>query len=91
MVVQILLEAGADVNAPASSEGRMVLQAAATTSDIELVRTLLEIGADVNAPAGEEKGRTALQAAATWATLNSFEFCWRLVQTSMPQLVKKRE
>lgn len=63
-VVQLLLDWGADVNAPASNRyGSTALQAAAHTEDANLVSLLLENDADVNAPAGQNGGRTALQAA----------------------------
>jgi hypothetical protein len=66
-LAQILLEAGADVNALASQHGpgKTALQVAASNGPFELVQTLLEAGAYVNAPAGREiSGKTALQAAA---------------------------
>ncbi|RDW66551.1 hypothetical protein BP6252_10186 [Coleophoma cylindrospora] len=71
-LVQLLLAAGADVNAPAAQEeGRTALQAAAEGGYFELVQLLLAAvqlllaaGADVNAPAAQGEGRTALQAAA---------------------------
>ncbi|KAA8907990.1 ankyrin repeat-containing domain protein [Sphaerosporella brunnea] len=67
-VVQALLDAGADVNAPLAwgpAGGKTALQEAAR-KDIELVHLLLSSGANVNAPAAENRlnGRTALQAAA---------------------------
>ncbi|KAH6973072.1 ankyrin repeat-containing domain protein [Ilyonectria sp. MPI-CAGE-AT-0026] len=63
-VAQLLLDWGADVNAPASCwYGRTALQAAAHTEDANLVSLLLKNDADVNAPAGQKGGRTALQAA----------------------------
>ncbi|KAH8686472.1 ankyrin repeat-containing domain protein [Ilyonectria robusta] len=63
-VAQLLLDWGADVNAPASHwYGRTALQAAAHTEDANLVSLLLKNDADVNAPAGQKGGRTALQAA----------------------------
>jgi len=68
-VVQMLLEAGADINAPAAAGpygGKTALQEAVTKEHIELVQLLLTAGADVNAPATKNRstGRTALQAAA---------------------------
>jgi ankyrin repeat protein len=64
-VVEILLAARADVNAPAGKiQGRTALQAAAGKGHVEMVGRLLGAGADVNAPADVADGRTALQAAA---------------------------
>lgn len=54
-VVQILLVAGADVNAP--QKGRMcasILESAIFTGDEELVQILLKEGADVNRGSGLE-------------------------------------
>ncbi|KAL6406844.1 hypothetical protein AUP68_09653 [Ilyonectria robusta] len=63
-VAQLLLDWGADINAPASRwHGRTALQAAAHTEDANLVSLLLKNDANVNAPAGQKGGRTALQAA----------------------------
>ncbi|MCJ1308046.1 hypothetical protein MMC25_001696 [Agyrium rufum] len=65
-VVDRLLAAKADVNAPASeSNGRTALQAAAGGGHLDVVDRLLAVKADVNARASESYGsRTALQAAA---------------------------
>jgi ankyrin repeat protein len=65
-LVTLLIEKGADVNAPASEDGgRTALQAAADGGHTDLVKMLIEEkGADTNAPASEYGGRTALQAAA---------------------------
>ncbi|KAK2801241.1 hypothetical protein FQN50_007801 [Emmonsiellopsis sp. PD_5] len=58
--VKYLLEHGAEVED--STHTQTVLQAAAETRNIEIVRYLVEIGcADVNAPARGKFGRTALQ------------------------------
>ena len=64
-VVGILLEHGADINAPAVDEGGMTaLQAAARAGNFGLVQTLLNSGSEINAAASHNGGRTALQAAA---------------------------
>ncbi|KAF2261444.1 ankyrin, partial [Lojkania enalia] len=64
-LVQILLDAGADINAPpVDQRGRTALQAAAGNGNIELVRILLDAGAGINAPPADQEGRTALQATA---------------------------
>ncbi|KAI9776663.1 MAG: hypothetical protein M1839_009469 [Geoglossum umbratile] len=62
--VELLLQAGSDVNAPpAEYTGRTALQAAAEHGHYAIVELLLLHGANINAPAAEEDGRTALQAA----------------------------
>ncbi|KAF7974001.1 hypothetical protein HWV62_13619 [Athelia sp. TMB] len=63
-IVRLLLERGADVNAPAGPKGT-ALQIASGCDEIDIVRLLLEHGADANAPAGPEG--TALQAVISWA------------------------
>ena len=68
-MVELILEAGADVNAPAcgcGSGGRTALQMAVglTEPSSGLLQLLLDEGADVNAPAAPgSTGRTALEAA----------------------------
>jgi Ankyrin repeats (3 copies) len=60
-IVKILLDAGADVNAPpADKSGKTALAAAAGRGHIGLCQTLLDAGADVNAPPADEEGKTAL-------------------------------
>jgi ankyrin repeat protein len=62
---QLLLDAGADVNAPvAYNEGRTALQAAAEKGEIEMVQVLLAANADVNALPAQCAGVTALQVSA---------------------------
>ena len=73
-LVRILLDAGADVNAPPTGsvgqDKHTALQAAAKGGNLELVQILLDAGADVNAPPETTNltctnhGYTALQAAA---------------------------
>lgn len=63
--MELLLAAGADVNANAGEyNGRRALQAAAAGGDWTVVNMLLDAGAQVNAEAGADGGRTVLQAAA---------------------------
>lgn len=64
--VDILIKAGANINAPASTgeHGRTSLQAAAEVGNVDLVQHLLLAGAQVNTPAAQDNGVTALQAAA---------------------------
>ena len=64
-VVGILVEHGADINAPAvDEEGITALQAAARADNFGLVQILLNSGSHINAAASHSGGRTALQAAA---------------------------
>ena len=65
--ILLLLEHGADVNAPAGAEfGRTALQAATSAEepDPNIIDLLLLYGADVNAPPATRGGVTALQGAA---------------------------
>jgi ankyrin repeat protein len=63
-VVQLLLNARCDSNAPPITSRRLTpLQAAASQNTVAGVRLLLEHGAAINAPAAASRGRTALQAA----------------------------
>lgn len=63
-VVLLLLDLGANVNAPASpSSGVTALQSACFQGHISLARLLIDRGADVNSPPGKSNGYTALQGA----------------------------
>ena len=63
-IVHLILDAGADINAPAcQSGGRTALQEPAIKGTLAYVRMLLQKGADFNAPPSEARGFTALQAA----------------------------
>ncbi|OAR01801.1 hypothetical protein LLEC1_07687 [Akanthomyces lecanii] len=63
-VVELLLDAGADVNAPpAPTKGYTALQGAVGKDNVRLVKLLLSRGANVNGPASPEHGATALQRA----------------------------
>ncbi len=63
MLVQLLCDAGADVNAPAyPMGGRTALQAAIENGDHTVIESVLAAGADVNAAAAENYGITALAA-----------------------------
>jgi ankyrin repeat protein len=69
-IVKLLLELGAEVNAPPSPvAGRTALQAAARGGFGVIVQLLLENGAQVNAPSARYKGITALQGACLHGTL----------------------
>lgn len=63
-IVKLLLEGGAEVNAPPSPvAGRTALQAAARGGFGPIVHLLLSLGAQANAPSARYKGITALQGA----------------------------
>ncbi|KAL3462774.1 ankyrin repeat-containing domain protein [Aspergillus heterothallicus] len=64
-IVRLLLDAGADLNAPAQRKrGRTALQAAVEDGNIDLVQQFLDAGADVHGAPALEDGTTALQSAA---------------------------
>jgi ankyrin repeat protein len=64
-IVKLLLNTGADINAPASPDrGKTALQAAVQRGNISIIKLLLQLGADCNALAAKSYGGTALQFAA---------------------------
>ncbi|KAL3486920.1 ankyrin repeat-containing domain protein [Aspergillus germanicus] len=64
-IVQLLLNAGAAVNAPAQGVGgRTALQAAAEAGSLAFTKLLIHYGANVNALGSHNLGVTAVQAAA---------------------------
>lgn len=64
-IAQKLIDAGADVDAPAGHYfGRTALQLAAERGNMEMFQLLRSYNADVNAPPAAWRGVTALQAAA---------------------------
>ncbi|KAI1075516.1 hypothetical protein F5B20DRAFT_377976 [Whalleya microplaca] len=70
-VVQLLLDHGANVNAPTTFKiKRTPLQKAAETGNLELVRMLISYGANANAEAAVNGGGTALQMAAISGNCN---------------------
>jgi ankyrin repeat protein len=63
--IKLLLEAGADINAPASPlQGKTALQAAVKYGKAPIIKLILQQGADCNALAAKSYGATALQFAA---------------------------
>ncbi|RDW58768.1 hypothetical protein BP6252_13244 [Coleophoma cylindrospora] len=65
--IKLLLEIGAEINAPAGDEfGRTALQAASSAEipDPRMIEYLLRNGAEINAPPARKGGITALQGAA---------------------------
>jgi ankyrin repeat protein len=67
-IVQILLDAGINVNAPASKEQTSALQAAIGNYHLEIVDRLLDAGAEVNAH--DARFGTALSTASRWGRLD---------------------
>ncbi|PIG69615.1 hypothetical protein AARAC_002762 [Aspergillus arachidicola] len=65
-IVRLLLEWGADVNAPANEKGgKTALQIAVSQHYFEMVELLVQNGANVNGLPSPRRGRTALQEAAS--------------------------
>ena len=73
-VVELLLDADADVNAPppATELGKTALQSAVQSRDLRLIKLLLSKGADVNAPPSPGCGATALHRAVLGGSLPIF-------------------
>ncbi|KAJ5461898.1 Endochitinase B1 [Penicillium daleae] len=64
-VIRLLLNSGADINAPPGEVcGRTALQAAVERGYLDIIQLLLSAGADINAHPAAANGMTALQAAA---------------------------
>ncbi|RYP75533.1 hypothetical protein DL770_007386 [Monosporascus sp. CRB-9-2] len=75
VLVRLLIDAGAEVNAPAYHEyGVTALQAAAARGNLGIATLLIQNKADVNAPAARLEGRTALEAAAEHGRLDMVHF-----------------
>ncbi|KAL6894888.1 ankyrin repeat-containing domain protein [Trichoderma evansii] len=77
-IVKLLLQRGAEVNAPPSPvAGRTALQAASRGGFVAIVHLLLSLGAQVNAPSARYKGITALQGACLKGNLEIVELLLR--------------
>lgn len=77
-IVKLLLERGAEVNAPPSPvAGRTALQAAAGGGFEAIVHLLLSLGAQANAPSARYKGITVLQGACLQGNLEIVELLLR--------------
>lgn len=73
-VVELLLDLGANVNAPPSPNGgKTALQIACFHGFVNLVNLLIKAGADVNAPGAKGAGFTALQGASRAGELELVE------------------
>jgi len=74
-LIQLILDAGADINAPAApTMGATALQIAAINGHLGIAKYLVERGADIDADAGEEHGRTALEGAAENGRIDMIHF-----------------
>ncbi|SPO07209.1 uncharacterized protein DNG_09903 [Cephalotrichum gorgonifer] len=74
-IVDLLIEYGADVNAPpAERYGATALQFAAIGGYLGIAHTLVQKGADVNAPPAPHEGRTALEGAAEHGRNDMLQF-----------------
>ncbi|KAK9780440.1 hypothetical protein SCAR479_02555 [Seiridium cardinale] len=74
-LIQQLLEAGADPNAPAHFDrGYTALQIAAGQGRIALAQKLIDFGADVNAPRAVMAGLTCLEKAADMGRLDMVQY-----------------
>ncbi|EQB58950.1 hypothetical protein CGLO_00728 [Colletotrichum gloeosporioides Cg-14] len=70
-MIDLLLEYGADVNAPAARDsGATALQLAAIQGRLGVARRLIDLGANVNAPRANKNGRTALEGASEYGRLD---------------------
>lgn len=75
-ICRLLIEHGANVNAPPAKQGHTALTFAAMTGDLEVASLLLREGANVNAPPGrhETLATTALDEAAGCGRLDMVKF-----------------
>lgn len=73
-MLELLLSAGADVNAPVDDNGTTALQRAAHMGHMAAVKILVAARANVNAPPGRESARTALQWACERGDIPLMEF-----------------
>lgn len=74
-MLDLLLKAGADVNAPAARRrGATAIQLAAITGSLGIAETLIHLGAVVNVSRAEEDGRTALEGAAEHGRIDMVQY-----------------
>lgn len=72
--VQLLIDAGADVNEASAYRGCTALQAASQNGQLDLARQLVSLGADINARRAPYNGFTCLEAAARFGKLDMTQF-----------------
>ncbi|KAI2633930.1 ankyrin repeat-containing domain protein [Xylaria nigripes] len=73
-IIQILLDAGANVNAPPAKPPELTaLQTSAANDNIRIIMILVRAGADVNGKASLRDGRTALEIAAEHGRLDTVQ------------------
>ncbi|KAI8172183.1 Protein fem-1-like protein [Colletotrichum sp. SAR 10_65] len=74
-LIKLLLDAGADINAPAArSRGATALQLAAIKGYLGVSKMLVDLGADLNAPRATNDGRTALEGAAEHGRIDTIQY-----------------
>ncbi|KAF4820488.1 Ankyrin-2 [Colletotrichum siamense] len=74
-LIKLLLDAGADVNAPAADWcGATALQLSAITGYLGVTKMLVDHGADLNAPGALCYGRTALEGAAEHGRIDTIQY-----------------
>ncbi|KAF0325213.1 hypothetical protein GQ607_007540 [Colletotrichum asianum] len=74
-LIELLLGAGADVNAPAARAlGATALQLAAIKGYTGVAKMLVDLGADVNTPGSRYHGRTALEGAAEHGRIDTIQY-----------------
>ena len=76
-ILYMLLNSGANINAPAVDTFNALQAAANKTDTTNYVQLLLNRGANVNAPASEYRGRSALQAAADQGNIQHVQILLR--------------
>lgn len=73
-MMDLLLKAGAEVNAPAARcGGATALQLAAILGRIGIAKMLIDLGADIDAPRAANGGRTALEGAAERGRIDTIQ------------------
>lgn len=88
-IVELLLQRGADVNAPANEHGgQTALQIAASQNNHIMVKLLRGYGADVNGLPSPIRGRSALQEAASRGSMQLTKYL--LVSGADPNLLPAR-
>jgi len=76
-LLRLLIDRGADINAPPFAvKGRTALQAAALSGNMEMLRLLYDHGADINGPIALTDGITALEATSRpWESEYDDDWC----------------
>lgn len=77
-LLRLLIDRGADINAPPFAvKGRTALQAAALSNNMKMLRLLCDHGADINGPVALTDGITALEATSRpWESILGYDDDW---------------